>query len=70
MNRRSEKLDLFLGKLVDVTFTDGDTRTGVLEFGMTTTPGLPPANDYTIYVFGEGYTHFRKSTVKSIKEHK
>lgn len=30
MNRRSNKLDKFIGKNVEITFLDGDVREGVL----------------------------------------
>ena len=32
MNRRSEKLDRYLNKQVEITFIDGDVETGILEF--------------------------------------
>ena len=69
-NRRSEQLDRHLNKLVDITFTDGDEETGVLEYGRPIAPELPPRQKYSLYVFGKGYTRFYKSAVKKIKEHK
>ena len=63
MNRRDKRLD----KLVDITFKDGDVKTGVLEYGMCI-PGLPPGG-YTLYVFGEGYIRFKKTVVKDVKLH-
>ena len=68
MSRRSKKLDDHLGKLVDITFSDGDKQTGVLEYGMHP-EGYPPDDKYTLYVFGRGYLILRKTHVKSIKEH-
>lgn len=67
MNRRDKRLDELLDELVDITFQDGQQKTGVLEYGMHI-DGLP-AVGYTLYVFGEGYIRFKKSVVKSIKEH-
>lgn len=67
MTRRDKRLDGLLNKLVDITFKDGDVKTGVLEYGMYIC-GLP-SGGYTLYVFGEGYIRFKKSVVKSIKEH-
>ena len=67
MNRRSEKLDKYLNKRVQITFHDGDVQTGVLEFDRAYW-GLPfGSNEYSIT---NGGTHmfFRKSHVKSIKE--
>lgn len=32
MNRRSEKLDQYLNRQVEITFIDGDIVTGILEF--------------------------------------
>ena len=67
MNRRDKRLDMLLDELVDITFRDGQQKTGVLEYGMYI-DGLP-AVGYTLYAFGEGYIRFKKSAVKSIKEH-
>lgn len=66
MNRRSEKLDKYLNKRVEITFHDGDVETGILEFGKpywgfnTDEYSLTRNNDPDVY--------FRKSHVKSIKE--
>lgn len=63
MNRRSEKLDRYLNKRVEITFFDGDVVTGVLEFDKPYFNGLLGSNSYSIRnIF------FRKSHVKSIKE--
>lgn len=67
MNRRDERLDALLDELVDITFKDGDQKTGVLEYGMHI-DGLS-AVGYTLYVFGEGYIRFKKSAVKNVKIH-
>ena len=67
MNRRDERLDALLDELVDITFRDGQQKTGVLEYGMYI-DGLP-AVGYTLYVFGEGYIRFKKTVVKDVKIH-
>ena len=65
-SRRDEKLDSLLGKIVRLTFTDGDEKIGVLEWDM---PSLGiPSRSYSLYVFGSDYLFFRKSHVKKIKE--
>lgn len=67
MNRRSEKLDKYLNKLVEITFIDGDVETGILEFDRAYR-GLPfGSNEYSITHNGT-HMFFRKSHVKSIKE--
>lgn len=67
MNRRSEKLDQYLNKLVEITFFDGDVQTGILEFDRSYW-GLPfGSNQYSITHDGT-HMFFRKSHVKSIKE--
>lgn len=69
-NRRNEKLDKLIDKLVDVTFTDGEAQTGILGFGREIFPGIT-RNMYSLYVFEtNSYTNFYKTHVKSIKEHK
>lgn len=68
MNRRSEKLDKFLGKQVEITFFDNDVRQGVLGWNEHLEPlRIIPQRYYLTYSDG---THlcFRKSHVKSIKE--
>ncbi|MBQ1295021.1 MAG: hypothetical protein IIY21_13350 [Clostridiales bacterium] len=67
MSRRDKRLDAHLDELVDITFKDGDVKTGVLEYGMYIC-GIP-SGGYTLYVFGEGYIRFKPKVVKSIKEH-
>lgn len=68
MNRRDKKLDALCGELVDVTFSDGDEKTGVLEFGMQL-EGWPTNDRYTLYVFGQGYIILRKTHVSRVKLH-
>ncbi len=69
MNRRSQELDALLNKLVDITFMDGEEKTGVLEYDMPMGPGLPFSSKYSLYIFGEGYLYFYKTHVKRVKEH-
>ena len=69
MNRRDAKLDALCGELVDVTFFDGDEKTGVLEYGMHI-EGWPANDRYTLYVFGQGYIILRKTHVRRIRLHK
>lgn len=67
MNRRSEKLDQYLNKQVEITFIEGDIVTGILEFDRPFM-GLPfGSNQYSITYNGT-HMFFRKSHVKSIKE--
>ena len=73
MNRRSEKLDQYLNKQVEITFNDGDIVIGILEFDRpylgpnTATSALHGSNKYSITHNGR-HMFFRKSHVKSIKE--
>lgn len=67
MNRRSEKLDQYLNKQVEITFTDGDIVTGILEFDRPYWGLAFGSNMYSI-TYGEANIFFRKSHVKSIKE--
>ena len=67
MNRRDKRLDALLDRLVVITFTDGDVKTGVLEYGIQPPESLS-YDGYTLYVFGEGYLKFRKTAVSSIRE--
>lgn len=68
MNRRSEKLDQYLNKQVEITFIDGDSRIGVLGWNEHLEPLiLIPQRYYLEYSDGR-YVCFRKSHVKSIKE--
>lgn len=64
MNRRSEKLDKFIGWMVTITFFDGDVKSGILEYGKPLARGLPPS-DY--YSFALEDLYFRKSHVKKIE---
>lgn len=73
MNRRSEKLDQYLNKQVEITFIDGDIYTGLLEFDRPYTGLKFGSNQYSItykdtYTFLDAHMFFRKSHVKSIKE--
>ena len=67
MNRRSEKLDQYLNKQVEITFIDGDNATGILEFGRPYMGLKFSSNQYSITCNGT-HMFFRKSHVKSIKE--
>ena len=67
MNRRSEKLDQYLNKQVEITFIDGDSRIGVLGWNEHLEPLMIIPQQY--YLYSDGiYLSFRKSHVKSIKE--
>lgn len=67
MNRRSEKLDKFLNKQVEITFIDGDIQTGLLEFNRPYWGTYFNSNQYSI-TYKDTHMFFRKSHVKSIKE--
>lgn len=67
MNRRSEKLDHYLNKQVEITFIDGDIVTGILEFNRPYLGLKFGSNKYSITYKGT-HMFFRKSHVKSIKE--
>lgn len=67
MNRRSAKLDKYLGKVVTVTFWDGDEITGILEFGRPFAGLKISSNLYSVYN-SDGDFFFRKSHVTKIKE--
>ena len=67
MNRRSEKLDKYLNKTVQITFFDGEIMTGYLEFGRPLLGTPFSSNEYSITRNGT-HMFFRKSHVKSIKE--
>lgn len=68
MNRRSEKLDKYLNKQVEITFNDGDSRIGVLGWNEHFEPlRIIPQQYYLRYSDGT-HLSFRKSHVKSIKE--
>lgn len=67
MNRRSEKLDQYLNKLVEITFIDGDIETGILEFNRPYSGTKFSSNKYSI-TYKDTHMFFRKSHVKSIKE--
>ena len=67
MNRRSEKLDQYLNKRVEITFFDGDIATGILEFNRPYLGLKYGSNMYSI-TYNDTNMFFRKSHVKSIKE--
>ena len=67
MNRRSEKLDQYLNKQVEITFWDGDIVTGILEFDRPYWGSKFYSNKYSI-TYKDTHMFFRKSHVKSIKE--
>lgn len=67
MNRRSEKLDKYLNKQVEITFIDGDIVIGILEFDIPYRGLKFGSNQYSITCDGI-HMFFRKSHVKSIKE--
>lgn len=68
MNRRSEKLDKFLGKYVSIVFTDGDVKHGLLRFDR---PHIGLSDNSGMYSLEDGVdgklTFFRKSHVKIVK---
>lgn len=67
MNRRSAKLDKYLGKVVTVTFWDLDVVTGILEFNRPFAGLKFGSNKYSLHN-SDGNFYFRKSHVKKIKE--
>lgn len=67
MNRRSEKLDQYLNKRVEIIFFDGDIATGILEFDRPYWGLKFGSNKYSI-TYNDTHMFFRKSHVKSIKE--
>lgn len=68
MNRRSEKLDQYLNKQVEITFIDGDIVTGNLEFNRPYWGLKFGSNQYSITKDNGTEVFFRKSHVKSIKQ--
>lgn len=68
VSKRDPKLDSLVGKIVRITFSDGDEKLGVLEWDMPIGYQKLPSQMYSVFVFGSGYYFFRKSHVKSIKE--
>lgn len=70
MNRRSNKLDKFIGKSVIITFFDGDEKEGILEFNKPYADiGLIyGSNQYSITKSDNTKLFFRKSHVKRIRE--
>lgn len=70
-SHRDKKLDKLLNTLVKIYFTDGDVRTGVLEYDMPLQTGSFkgwPSHMYSVFVFGVGYIFFKKSHVRRIEE--
>lgn len=68
MNRRSDKLDKYLNKRVKITFTDGDSRIGVLGWNEHLEPLMIIPQQYYLRNSDGIHFSFRKSHVKSIKE--
>ena len=68
MNRRSDKLDKFIGKSVIVTFWGGDEREGILEFNRPYMGLKVGSNRYSLYKPNEVVLFFRKSHVKKIRK--
>lgn len=68
MNRRSDKLDQYINKRVEITFTDGDIRIGVLGWNEHLEPLMIIPQQYYLRNSDGIYFSFRKSHVKSIKE--
>lgn len=68
MIRRSEKLDKYLNKQVEITFIDGDSRIGVLGWNEYLEPLMIIPQQYYLRYSDGTYLCFRKSHVKSIKE--
>lgn len=71
VNRRSEKLDRLLGKRVIVTFNEGDTVEGVLEFNRPYKGTNIISNKYSLSELDSefiGACFFRKTNVKSVRE--
>ena len=68
MNRRSEKLDQYLNKLVEITFADGDSRIGVLGWNERLEPLMIIPQQYYLRDSDGIHFSFRKSHVKSIKK--
>ena len=66
MNRRSEKLDQYLNKKVEITFIDGDIVTGILEFDRPHGGLKFGSNKYSITRNGT-HMFFRKSHVKKVR---
>ena len=67
MNRRSEKLDKYLNKQVEITFIDGYIVTGILEFDRPYGGLNFGSNKYSI-THNSTHMFFRKSHVKSVKK--
>lgn len=68
MNRRSAKLDKYLGKVVTVTFWDWCEITGILEFDRPFAGLEVGSNKYSLHTSNGSIYYFRKSYVKKIKE--
>ena len=68
MNRRSDKLDQYLNKRVEIIFADGDSRIGVLGWNEHLEPLMIIPQEYYLRNSDGIHLSFRKSHVKSIKE--
>ena len=62
MNRRSEKLDQYLNKQVEITFIDGDIATGILEFGRPYIGLKFSTNQYSITCKSGGFIQVSSAT--------
>lgn len=69
IDRRDERLDRYLNQLVDITFWNGEQKTGVLEWGMQPKLDKPPRRQYSVYVFGTGVVYFYKTNVRKVRVH-
>ena len=68
MNRRSDKLDKYLGEYVTIVFADGDVKHGLLEFDRRHIGFDDKSGMYSLEDCGDSkLTFFRKSHVKSVK---
>ena len=68
MNRRSEKLDKFLNKQVEITFIDGDIESGILGWNERLEPHMLLPQHYYLKKRDRVHLCFRKSHVSSIKK--
>lgn len=68
MNRRSEKLDQYLNKQVEIIFIDGDVESGILDWNEHLEPYMLLPQHYYLTKQDGLHLCFRKSHVKSIKK--
>lgn len=66
MNRRAEKLDSLLNQKVRITFTDGSTAEGILEWNRKHIGLDKPSGEYSVLKADGNLCFFRKSHVKRI----